>query len=221
MCLGDWAGGVMVSVMKEHIKDWGAIGQMAIIAFVIAIGLWAIKYVYCCPESMDLITTIATTVIAATAVIAAFYSYWQYKNEREKKIENDTIELMSRYETDPVLYKSRKYLNRIRREENGDLSKVENTGELKFHSSTLLNYYEGLAYRYYKGTVDKETIKKQYKDLIVPDFKVFIENEPSEKSKPTKEPMFDREIANTHLPYLVRLYDEISSSQSNPTNKTG
>lgn len=151
------------------------------------------------------LTAIATGVAALTGVFVALYAYRQYK----RGIKENTIDLLSKHETDPTLYDVQRYLNKILREHSGDLSKVEDVGELRFFSSKILNYYEGIAYRVREGLVDRDTVKKQYRYMIVRDVDSLLKGMESGGIKPPKKPLFSEDQAGKWLPDLMEFYDEL------------
>ena len=164
------------------------------------------------------VTAIAASLTALTAFIAVVYAarkYEAYKREideeRERKIKENTIELLSKHESDPVLHEVQSYLNKARRENDNDLSKIKDKGELKFYSSRMLNYYEGIAYRVREGLVDKDAIREQYKPMIIRDVELIVENRESRGTRPPKEPLFAKDEITDGLQNLMKLYKEFKS----------
>ena len=177
------------------------------------------------------LTAVAASVTAATAVFAAIYSYWQYKTyrsnirkEREEKIENDTIELMSRYETDPTLYRAERVLNLIKRRHRNknekdkyDLSNItdKEREDMEFYLTVMLNFYEGLAYKTLRGFVNRKTVEDQYKHIIIKHVTLFMEGEEyGEIIPPDGEPLFPLAKAEKEwFPELMNLYREFTSAK--------
>ncbi|MCY3973761.1 MAG: hypothetical protein OXF52_06150 [Candidatus Dadabacteria bacterium] len=157
---------------------------------------------------------IATGVV--TAIAGAFVALYVYHHQSKRKIKENTIDLLSKHETDPTLYDVQRYMNKTLRENGADLSKIEDVGELRFFSSKILNYYEGIAYRVREGLVDKGTIKKQYKDMIIRDIDSLLKGEESGGIKPPKEPLFSEDQAEKWLPDLMEFYRELKKEEEKP-----
>lgn len=150
----------------------------------------------------DAVTTFATALIAVTALIAAYYSSVRYK----KKVEEDTLDLMSKYETDPTLYDIHRNLSKIIGENKNDLSKITETKKLEFYLTMMFNYYEGIAYRFMKGTVKRDTVEEQLKEIIIRDVKLFVEGRKCGKIIPPAKPLFPN--ADKDFPRLMDIYKQ-------------
>lgn len=155
----------------------------------------------------------AEWVTAITAIVTVILISVQYFREKSRKLLENTVDLLSEYERDPIIYDVQFNLNRIVRETDRDLSKLEDTGELKFYSSKILNYYEGIAHRYYAKTVDKETVEKQYGHLVIRDVDVLVNNKKAGGITPPKKAMFTTEQAEEALPNLMALYRKLKPKQ--------
>lgn len=162
----------------------------------------------------------AEWVTAITAIVTVAYAAQQYRaygnrvqEEKESKIIENTITLLSEFERDPVIYDVHMKLNKILRENGGDLSKIEDTGELRFYASRILNHYEGIAHRVYAGTVDRKTVEEQYTHLIIRDVDVLVHNKEAGGIKPPGKAIFTPQDAEEWIPNLINLYGELKQKQ--------
>lgn len=153
-----------------------------------------------------------TAVIAFVATSAAIISYWLYHKE---SLQKNTMDLLSKFETDPVLHEVQKDLFQISTEYNRDYSKIEDKitiEKLKFLTVTMLNYFEDISYRYDKKIIDRKAVEKQLKEVMIEFVRVFLKGEkaggrtPPPYVKDTEEKW--GEAISENLQHLVKVYEQ-------------
>lgn len=151
------------------------------------------------------LTATASLVTATVALAATFAAVRYYRQYHEEVLQKNTMDLLGKLESDPVINESLAYLHEARERNNGDYAPVENT-ETKFHVRKVLNYFEDIAYRMERGIVDRKAVENQFRELIVLYVDVFVKNKENNGRKCSANILEPTDLKGWEC--LIKLHDQ-------------
>lgn len=159
---------------------------------------------------MEMATTISplfTAIVAIASVVATWYAIVSYRDYHKEILQKNTMDLLAKLESDPVINESLMYLHREGKENGGDYGLAKDKIKLEFHASKLVNYLEDISYRVEHKTADKKAVENQFKEIIKLYVRVFILGEEYLKRKCSRKLELAKYPKIT-LPCLMKLYSE-------------
>ncbi|MCY3973306.1 MAG: hypothetical protein OXF52_03795 [Candidatus Dadabacteria bacterium] len=154
----------------------------------------------------------AEPLTAVIALVATFAAIRYYKQYHEEILQKNTMDLLSKIESDPILHKVQCFLSRY----DGDFSNITDTEErnkLKFYVKVMLNYFEDVSYKYNRNLIVREAVDNQCRSFMLNFARVFLKGEKAEGRTPPQPSLFEKDPENefqgfTELEKLYNLWIE-------------